>query len=52
MTQIRYLCSSIDIYVLYIPFFKEQFDKNKSLDFGKEIKNMLRTKPGLLFRRT
>ena len=28
------------------------FYKNKSLGFGKKIKNKLRTKPGLLSRRT
>ena len=33
-------------------FSQEQFYENKTLGFGKKIKNKLRTKPDLLSRRT
>ena len=43
------LAIAIDLLVsIYTLFLKEQFYKNKSLDFAKKIKNKLRTKPGLL----
>ena len=32
-------------------FLEEKFYKNKSLGFGKKIKNKLKTKPDLLSRR-
>ena len=36
-----------------LPFYKKQFCKNKSLDFGKKKpKNKLRSKTGLLSHRT
>ena len=33
-------------------FFKKKHYKNKTFDFGKKIKNNLRTKSGLLSHRT
>ena len=33
-------------------FSQEQFYENKSIGFGKKIKNKLRTKPDLFSRRT